>query len=91
MKLWTIQEIVSVTGFSKSKVQRAISTNELESRKIGGSRRVLHKWLIDWLRLDPTLDPDIIISVSKSVQTRGKRTTMTTRIERRNEQLPFEF
>jgi len=90
MKLWTVQEIIAVTGFSESKVRRAMKAGELESRSVGHSKRVLHSWLIKWLQCDPLLDPDIILSVSKCVQTRGKRTTTTTRIHRKSEPTLFE-
>jgi excisionase family DNA binding protein len=53
MKLWTIKQVVELTGFSERKVRQAINTGELESRKIGGSRRIRHEWLVAWLGFDP--------------------------------------
>jgi excisionase family DNA binding protein len=53
MKLWTIKEVIEMTGFSERTVARAIKTGKLESRKIGGSRRIHHDWLVAWLGFDP--------------------------------------
>ena len=53
MKLWTIREVIKLTGFSERTVARAIKAGKLESRKIGGSRRIHHDWLVAWLGCDP--------------------------------------
>lgn len=89
MKLWTIQEIVDVTGFSKSKVERAIKSGELESRKIKGSRRVSHEWLVAWLGFEPS-NPDLILTISKTVKKPDRTVTKTTRVERRSQLKLFD-
>jgi excisionase family DNA binding protein len=53
MKLWTIKEICELTRLSYATVLRAVKSGELESRKIGGSRRIRQEWLVSWLGFDP--------------------------------------
>jgi excisionase family DNA binding protein len=81
MKLWTLKEIVDLSGFSKSKVQRAISSGELDSKKVGGSRRVKHEWLIKWLGFDP-LEGSSGITIKKTTRKGGQETTTVTEIAR---------
>jgi excisionase family DNA binding protein len=89
MKLWTIQEIVDVTGFSESKVRRAIRAGELQSSKIKRSRRISHEWLVAWLQCDP-FNQALILSISRTVKTSTKSTTTTTRIEKKNQMSLFD-
>ena len=53
MKLWTVKEISRLIGVNEITVRRAIKAGRLESRKVGGSRRVRHDWLVAWLGFDP--------------------------------------
>ena len=53
MKLWTIKEVTEISGFSERTVRRAVGNGELQSRKIGGARRIHHDWLVAWLGCDP--------------------------------------
>lgn len=53
MKLWTVKEVSELTKLSEMTVRRAMKAGHLESRKVGGSRRIHHDWLIRWLGFDP--------------------------------------
>jgi len=53
MKLWTVKEISRLIGVNEITVRRAMKAGKLESRKIGGSCRIRHDWLVRWLGFDP--------------------------------------
>jgi excisionase family DNA binding protein len=89
MKLWTIKEICEITGFSRWKVLRAIKRGELESRKIKGSRRVLHEWLVAWLTFDPLQGASI--TIEKTITKTGSTVHSKTRIERQDQPKLFEI
>jgi len=86
MKLWTVEEICEITDFGKSKVRSAIKSGELGSRMIGGSRRVNHQQLIEWLGCDPLAGATL--TITKTVKRKDQTITKTTRVEREN-QLPL--
>jgi hypothetical protein len=88
MRLWTIKEICEITGFSRWKVLRAIKSDELESRKIKGSRRVLHEWLVAWLGFDPMIGTSI--TIEKTITKTGSTVHSKTRIERQDQPKLFE-
>lgn len=83
MKLYTIQEIADLTGFSVSKVKNAIYKNgTLKVEHIVGSVRIRHSQLVEWLGFDPLDEPQVEISISKIVKTKDRTVTTTTRIEK---------
>jgi excisionase family DNA binding protein len=82
MKLWTVEEIVALTGFSISKIKTAIKKEELKTQKIGGSRRVRHSQLVEWLGFDPLNEPTVELSISKTVRTKDRVVTIETKIEK---------
>lgn len=81
MKLWTIKEIAELSGFSQSKVKRAIASGELQSSKVKGSRRVKHEWLMKWLGFDP-LEGAAGITIKKTTRKGEQETTTVTEIAR---------
>jgi excisionase family DNA binding protein len=82
MKLWTIDEIASLTGFSLSKVKTAIKNKHLHTQKIGGSRRVRHSQLVEWLGFDPLDEQAVGLEISKTIKTKDKIVTIKTKIEK---------
>jgi len=87
MKLWTIKEVVKVTGLSRSTVRRAIKSGELESRLIKGTRqrRIMHEWLVEWLnKMDPI--KGTVITIEETIERKGTITKTKMRIE---QQLPL--
>lgn len=89
MKLWTVEEIHGVTGFSVRTIYRKIKSGELEARKIGGQYRIINDWVVKWLGCDPLNNPNFSIIVSRTVQTGRKRVTTAT--ETRRETQPKLF
>lgn len=89
MKLWTLEEISGVSGFSVRTLYRRIKGGEIEARKIGGQWRVMHEWLVTWLGCDPAKNPDFSVTVSRTVRTKGK--SVTTATQTRREQQPKLF
>ena len=65
LKLWTVKEIIDLTGFGERTIRRAISradegqTDGLVAERIGRSRRVRHAQLIAWMGFDPLLEPSV--------------------------------
>lgn len=91
MKLWTIREIVEVTGLSLSTVKRAIKSGKLESRLVQGTRqrRIMHEWLVAWLNgMDPV--NGATITIEKTVEKRDSITRTKTRIEPANQLTLFD-
>lgn len=86
MKLWTIKEICELTGMSYLTVWRAVHSGELESRKVKGSRRILHEWLVRWLGCDPLKGTNI--NIEKTVTRTASQVHTKIRIERQD-QLPL--
>ena len=64
-QLWTIAEIVEISGFTERTVRGAIGRADrgepglVALRVAGASRRVRHSALVDWLGYDPLTEPDI--------------------------------
>lgn len=82
MKLWTIKEIVKVTGLSLSTVKRAIKSGDLQSRLVKGTRqrRITHEWLVEWLnKMDPI--KGAVITIEETVKKKGVVTRTKMRIE----------
>jgi len=65
LKLWTVKELIDLTGFGERTIRRAISRADegeedgLVAERIGRSRRVRHARLIAWLGFDPLLEPSV--------------------------------
>jgi predicted DNA-binding transcriptional regulator AlpA len=51
-RLWTLAEVIELTGYSLSTIKRAIRAGELHSIK-PRQRRVVHSELVRWLGYDP--------------------------------------
>jgi excisionase family DNA binding protein len=82
MKLWTIKEIIDVTGLSRSTVKRAIKSGKLESRLVEGTRqrRIMHAWLVKWLAgMDPLQGS--VITIEEVIKKKDTITHKRTRIE----------
>lgn len=83
MKLWTIKEIAELGIYSLSFIKKAIYKQKtLKVHRLGGSTRVKHSDLVEWLGIDPLKPPaGGSIEITKTVQTKDKTITTTTRIQ----------
>jgi len=84
MRSWSIKQIVALNVYCESTIKRAIYvTKKLPVIYSNGVRspRVLHSDLVDWLGFDPLKQPNMNLEITKTVKTKGKTVTTTTRIK----------
>jgi predicted DNA-binding transcriptional regulator AlpA len=56
-RLWTLAEVVRLTGYSESTIKRALSAGEILPHR-PGARRIVHSELCRWLGYDPLTELD---------------------------------
>ncbi|MGA9769293.1 MAG: hypothetical protein WBV94_09650 [Blastocatellia bacterium] len=92
MKLWTIKEIAELGIYSLSFVKRAIYIKKtLKVHRVDGSRspRVKHSDLVKWLGADPI--DDGTVEITKTIKTKDKTITATSRIDRELQPALFDL
>jgi hypothetical protein len=84
MKSWTIKQIADLNIVSESSVKKAIYTlKTLPVYYLEGIKtpRVLHSELVKWLGYDPLIETNGTVEITKTVKTKNRTVTTTTRIQ----------
>jgi hypothetical protein len=94
MKLWTIKEIAELKIYSLSFIKKAIYVKKtLKVHRVDGSRspRVKHTDLVDWLGTNPLEPDDGTVEITKTIRTKDKTISTTTRINRESQPALFDL